>query len=160
MAAAVLVEVAREEAGKMSAPRFLQQLREAEVVAAIRAAEMKTSGELRVFISNKDEADPLAAAQEQFTRLGMTQTRERNGVLIYLAPATRKFAVIGDSGVHARCGEAFWRELALSMSEHFRKSEFTEGVVQGIKRAGELLAEHFPRRPDDANELPDRVERG
>jgi uncharacterized membrane protein len=63
-----------------------------------------------------------------------------------------------DAGVHARCGDGFWQKLTDAMTEHFRKSEFTEGIVQGVKRAGELLAEHFPRRPDDANELPDRVE--
>lgn len=160
MAAEALAAVAREEAGNMSKPQFIQQLRETEIVAAIRAAERKTSGELRVFISDKDAADPVAAAQEQFTRLGMTRSRERNAVLIYLVPGTRKFAVIGDTGVHARCGNAFWQELARSMSEHFRKAEFTEGIVQGITRAGELLAEHFPRRPDDSNELPDRVVRG
>lgn len=144
----------------MSAPKFIKQLREDEIVAAIRVAELKTSGEVRVFISDKDTADPVAAAQEQFTRLGMTETRDRNAVLIYLAPGPRKFAVIGDTGVHARCGDAFWQELAGSMTDHFRKSEFTEGIVQGIKRAGELLAEHFPRRLDDSNELPNRVEHG
>ncbi len=144
----------------MKAPQFIHQLREPEIVAAIRAAEQKTSGEVRVFISAKDVADPVAAAQEQFTRLGMTQTRDRNAVLIYLAPVTCKFAVIGDSGVHARCGDAFWQELAASMTDHFRKSEFTEGIVQGVRRAGDLLAEHFPRRPDDHNELSDGVERG
>ena len=143
----------------MSAPQFIQQLREPEIVAAIRAAEQKTSGEVRVFISDKDVADPVAAAQAQFNLLGMEKTRERNAVLIYLAPGSRKFAVIGDTGVHARCGDAFWQELARSMTEHFRKSEFTEGILQGIRRAGELLAGHFPRRPDDTNELPDRVER-
>lgn len=138
---------------------FIQQLREPEIVAAIRRAELGTSGELRVFITQQqDVADPVTAAQEQFARLGMTQTKERNGVLIYLAPSPRKFAVIGDLGVHSRCGEAFWQELAGVMTEHFRKAEFTEGIVQGIQRAGELLAAHFPRRPDDLNELPDRVE--
>ncbi len=143
----------------MKTPGFIKQLREAEIVAAIRAAERKTSGELRVFISHKEEvADPVAAAQEEFTRLGMEKTRDRNAVLIYLAPVPRKFAVIGDRGVHARCGDVFWQELARRMTAHFRASEFTEGIVQGIKRAGELLAEHFPRRPDDENELPDRVE--
>ena len=142
----------------MRAPKFIKQLREPEIVAAIRAAEQKTSGELRVFISRKDVADPVAAAQAEFTRLGMTQTRERNAVLIYLAPGSRKFAVIGDQGVHVRCGDAFWQELAGAMTKHFRTGEFTDGIVQGIKHAGELLAEHFPRRPDNDNELPDRVE--
>jgi uncharacterized membrane protein len=143
----------------MKANQFREQLRESEIVAAIHAAELKTSGELRVFISHKaDVTDPVAAAQEEFTNLGMTQTRERNAVLIYLAPDACQFAVIGDSGVHARCGDAFWQELARAMSEHFRNAEFTEGIVKGITRAGDLLAEHFPRQPDDANELPDRVE--
>jgi len=142
----------------MSAHQFIKQLREDEIVAAIRAAERRTSGELRVFISRQSVADPVAAAQAEFTRLGMEKTRERNAVLIYLAPGPRKFAVIGDHGIHARCGDGFWQELARSMTAHFRASEFTEGIVQGIKRAGELLAEHFPRRPDDDNELPDRVE--
>ncbi|MBP9903495.1 MAG: TPM domain-containing protein [Verrucomicrobia bacterium] len=142
----------------MSAQKFIEQLRENEIVAAIRAAERETSGELRVFISRESVSDPVVAAQKEFTRLGMEKTRERNAVLIYLAPGRRKFAVIGDCGVHARCGDAFWVELARSMTAHFRAAEFTEGIVQGILRAGELLAEHFPRRPDDANELPDRVE--
>lgn len=143
----------------MKAKQFHERLREPEIVSAIRAAERKTSGELRVFISHKtDVADPVTAAQQEFARLGMAHTRERNGVLIFLAPGPRQFAVIGDAGVHARCGDAFWRELAQAMTAHFRAGEFTEGIVQGIHRAGELLAEHFPRRPDDANELPDRVE--
>jgi uncharacterized membrane protein len=143
----------------MKTPEFIQQLREPEIVAAIRAAEQKTSGEIRVFISDKAVTDPVAAAQEQFTRLGMTQTRDRNGVLIFLAPGSRQFAVIGDSGVHARCGAAFWEELTRSMSEQFRAGDFTAGIVQGISRAGELLGQHFPRRPDDHNELPDRIAR-
>lgn len=143
----------------MKTPQFIQQLREVEIVAAIRATEQMTSGEVRVFISHDPAVpDPVAAAQEQFTRLGMEKTRDRNAVLIFLAPGPRKFAVIGDAGVHARCGEAFWQQLALTMADHFRASRFTEGIVQGIKRAGELLADHFPRRPDDNNELSDRLE--
>ena len=144
----------------MNAPEFVQQLRENEIVAAIRAAEQKTSGEIRVFVTRqKDVADAVAAAQQEFNRLGMANTRDRNGVLIYLAPVPCKFAVIGDTGIHARCGESFWQELAQSMSARFHAGEFTEGIVEGINRAGELLAVHFPRRPDDSDELPNRVER-
>jgi uncharacterized membrane protein len=143
----------------MNTPKFIEQLRENEIVAAIRAAEQKTSGEVRVFISRQQTVDdPVASAQAEFNRLGMANTRDRNGVLIYLAPGPCKFAVIGDTGIHARCGQAFWQELAGSMSARFHAGEFTEGIVQGINRAGELLAVHFPRRPDDIDELPDRVE--
>jgi uncharacterized membrane protein len=141
----------------MTARGFLKQLRHNDIVAAIREAEKKTSGELRVFISRKPVADAVAAAQAHFLQMGMERTRERNGVLIFVAPRSRQFAVIGDRGVHERCGESFWRELATEMSGHFAKSEFTTGIVSGLNKAGELLARHFPRRPDDVNELPDEV---
>lgn len=133
---------------------------EARVIAAIGAAEQLTSGEIRVFVSPRKSSSPLVDAQEQFDRMGMAQTAARNGVLIYLAPASHTFAVIGDQGVHAKCGDAFWHALAAAMSEQFKRGEFTAGLVLGIERAGTLLAEFFPRHPDDRNELPDRVERG
>jgi len=136
---------------------FVNQLRHDDIVAAIRAAEQKTSGEIRVFISRKKPEDAVAAAQKVFMKLGMTRTRERNGVLVFVAPRARKLAVIGDEGVHKRCGEEFWRQMAEEMSGHFKASRFTEGIVHVVRKAGELLAEHFPRRPDDRNELPDRV---
>jgi uncharacterized membrane protein len=128
------------------------------VVAAIAAAEQRTSGEIRVLVARKAAPDAVAAAQTHFERLGMTQTAARNGVLIFLAPASRTFAVIGDTAVHEKCGDAFWRDLADAMSEHFKRGNFTEGLIHGIDRAGTLLATHFPRRPDDRNELPDTIE--
>lgn len=131
---------------------------EPSIVAAIVAAEQRTSGEIRVLVSHQAAPDAVAAAQNHFERLGMTQTAARNGVLIFIAPASRTFAVIGDTGIHEKCGDAFWRELADAMSEHFKHGDFTEGLVLGIDRAAALLATHFPRRPDDRNELPDRIE--
>jgi uncharacterized membrane protein len=96
-------------------------------------------------ISHKSLADPVTAAQKEFARLGMATSPERNGVLIFVTPRTREFAVIGDVGVHAKCGDIFWEELAQAMACYFRKAEFTEGIVHGIKKAGDMLAEHFPR---------------
>jgi uncharacterized membrane protein len=130
------------------------------VVTAIEAAEQRTSGEVRVLVGREVAADPVAAARGHFERLGMTQTEARNGVLIYVAPRSRTFAIIGDSGVNAQCGDPFWRELAAAMEGHFKRGEFTEGLVLGIARAGELLARCFPRLSGDRNELPNRVEEG
>ncbi len=143
----------------MNPKDFLSKVRDDEIVAAIKAAEARTSGELRVFVSEKEIADAVVAAQVTFSRLGMTQTRKRNGVLIFVAPHTRQFAVIGDEGIHQRCGPEFWRLLADEMSNCFKQGKFTEGLVLGITKAGELLAAHFPRGADDQNELPDRVAR-
>jgi uncharacterized membrane protein len=126
--------------------KFIKQLRHDTIVGAIREVEQKTSGQVRVFISHKSVADPVAAAQKKFVRLGMADSQERNGVLIFVAPRTHNFAVIGDAGVHAKCGDEFWRELAKAMTDYFRKSEFTDGVIHGVRKAGELLAEHFPKQ--------------
>jgi uncharacterized membrane protein len=128
------------------------------VVAAIGAAEQRTSGEIRVLVAKQPAPDPVAAAQQQFERLGMHQTAARNGVLIYVAPASRTFAVVGDVGVHEKCGPSFWTDLATAMTDEFKRGDFTAGLVLAIERAGALLAAHFPRSPDDRNELPDKVE--
>jgi len=137
---------------------FLNQLQHDEIIAAIRAAESGTSGEIRVFVSRKRVDDPVAAAQAQFDRLGMAKTRHRNGVLIFVAPRARKFAVIGDTAVHQRCGDEFWRALAAEMSGHFKQSDFSAGIIHAIRKAGELLAAHFPPQAGDGNELPDEIE--
>ena len=134
---------------------FISQMDEAILVAAIAEAERQTSGEIRVFLSHKKPDDAVAAAQHAFDRLGMAKTRARNGVLIFVAPKARKFAVIGDAGVHQRCGAEFWTALAAEMSGHFRQADFTAGLLHAIRKAGELLARHFPRQPGDANQLPD-----
>lgn len=127
------------------------------VIAAIQAAERRTSGEIRVVVSPRKTDDPVALAQREFERLGMTQTAARNGVLILLAPAPRRFAVIGDTAVHEKCGATFWTEVAAAMTAEFQRGDFTAGLVLGIDRCGALLAEHFPRTGDDRNELPDEI---
>jgi len=129
------------------------------VGAAIVAAEESTSGEIRVFISPGKTEDPVLAAEKQFEQMNMTQTAARNGVLIFLAPASHTFAVVGDKGIHEKCGQPFWQDLADSMREAFKQGDFTHGLVLGIERTGALLAEFFPRQPDDRNELPNRIER-
>jgi uncharacterized membrane protein len=142
----------------MKPQEFFSKLQHDEIVAAIREAELKMCGEIRVFITRKERHDPVIAAQRRFEKLGMTKTRERNGVLIYVAPRVRKFAIIGDTAIHEKCGDGFWKDVAQEMTEHFRKGEFTSGIVHGIRRAGTLMAVHFPCRPDDTNELSDEIE--
>jgi len=143
-AAAARAAVEQGGVGKMKARDFLSQLQHDAVIQALRDAEAKMAAEIRVFISRKEPEDPVAAARHVFVKLGMEKSAARNGVLLYIAPRVRKFAIIGDTEVHARCGDEFWREVAHEMSVHFRKSEFTEGILHGIRRAGKLLAEHFP----------------
>lgn len=136
---------------------FLSRLDHDRVVAAIRAAEDRSRGEIRVHVAHEEVDDPQAAAAALFEKLGMTATAERNGVLIFVAPARQRFAVVGDKGIHEKCGDVFWKDVAAAMEEDFRAGRFTEGIVKGVTRAGEALAVHFPRTGPDRNELTDEV---
>jgi uncharacterized membrane protein len=137
--------------------RFLEHLDTVRIEHAIAEAERMTSGEVRVVFQPGRVADPTALAASEFVRLGMTATRERNAVLILIAPDARRFAVYGDEGVHARCGEAFWQAVAAAMEEKFRAGDHTGAVVEGVVRIGQLLAKEFPRREDDRDELTNAV---
>jgi uncharacterized membrane protein len=138
---------------------FINRLSDAAIVGAIRAAESETSGEIRVFVSHKNISDPIAAAREHFLKLKMDRTRDRNAVLIFVAPLSHKFAIIGDADVHAKCGESFWSQVAAEMTDHFKREAWTDGVVHAIRKAGDLLAQHFPRHAGDVNQLSDKIER-
>lgn len=127
--------------------------------AAIRAAEQRTSGEIRVSVSRFFWGDIERVADRAFARLGMTATRQRNAVLFFIVPSRRRFAVIGDEGIHAKVGPDFWKTVADAVSTRFREGDFTGGLVRGIETVGEELAHHFPFDPaTDVNELPDDVD--
>jgi uncharacterized membrane protein len=145
----------------MRTKEFLSQLDHARIVDAIKEAEAKTSGQIRVFVQRGElGSDPVSAAQEKFQKLGMQATTERNGVLIFVAPRAQKFAVIGDEGVHRKCGDEFWRQLVERMRAHFQKDKFTDALVEAIEDAGKLLARHFPKTTAGSNELPDDIIEG
>jgi len=140
---------------------FLSQLDDEKIVAAIRGAEQATSGEIRVFVSRKrlDGDDVMDRAAVRFQKLGMTGTRERNGVLLYFVPLDCRFAVIGDRGIHEKCGEAFWQGVVAGLAEGLKKERgFTDGIVRAIAQVGDALSRYFPRRPDDRDELSNVVE--
>ena len=142
----------------MRTREFLSKLEHDRIVQAIREAESKTSGEIRVLIQRgKLKSDPLVAAQRKFHRLGMHKTRERNGVLIFVVPRAHKFAVVGDEAIHEKCGDEFWQRVVTAMHHCFRQHKFSEGLGGAITVIGDVLAQHFPRSPADTNELPDDI---
>jgi uncharacterized membrane protein len=139
--------------------KLLKRLDSQKIREAIQAAERKTSGEIRVSVSPFFYGKVRPVAEKAFRRLGMSNTRQRNGILFFIVPSRRRFVVLGDEGIHAKVGQEFWEHIAAAMSEKFRKGDFTEGLVKGIEEVGEHLAAHFPFDPlTDTNELPDDVD--
>ena len=127
----------------------------AAVRDAICAAERHTSGEIVVSIAPWFWGSVERAARRAFGRLGVARTREHNGVLVFVAPARRRFVVLGDEAVHRRVGQPLWDAATTAMAERFRTGDLTGGIVRAVEVIGAQLAACFPRRPDDVNELPD-----
>jgi len=137
---------------------FLGKLEHDRIVQAIREAEKETSGEIRVYVQRgKLDGDALPAAQKKFDQLGMHKTRDRNGVLIYVAPRAHKFAVVGDQAIHEKCGDALWQSVVAKMRDHFKNERFSDAIVDAIRDIGDVLSQHFPRKGDDKNEMPDAL---
>ncbi len=131
---------------------------QAQIISAIRQAELATSGEVRVHIeANCPDPDPVQRAVVVFGQLGMHQTRDRNGVLFYLAVTDRKFAIVGDKGIDAVVPVGFWDATKDLMRQHFSGGRYVDGLQQGIEQAGQHLKAFFPRADDDINELPDDI---
>lgn len=128
----------------MKTKHLFRELDHDQITAAIAEAEKHTTGEIRVYVSHRKVHDPRHAAAHQFVKLGLDKTKHRNTVLIFIAPESQNFAVIGDEAVHAKCGEGFWEEIVGAMRDYFRQGKFTEGVIHGISATGRVLAEHFP----------------
>jgi uncharacterized membrane protein len=142
----------------MRTKEFLSKVEHDRIVHAIREAESKTSGEIRVYVQRgKLSGDPLAAAQKKFHQFGMHKTREQNAVLIFVAPRAHKFAVVGDKAIHQKCGDEFWQRIVEGMRAHFQNEKFSHALIEAIKEIGKLLAAHFPKRTANTNELPDEI---
>ena len=145
----------------MRTHNFLRRLDHKRITQAIKKAEGRSSGQIRVFIQRgKFDDDALPRAQRKFVQLDMQKTRHRNAVLVFVAPRAHKYAVVGDIGVHEKCGEEFWKKLVNDMRAHFKNEDFNRAIVLAISEVGKLLAAHFPRTGDTINELPDEIVQG
>jgi len=144
----------------MNPKEFLGKENERLIKEAIEGAEHQTSGEIRVHIESSCKNLVLDRAAWLFRKLKMHETKDRNGVLIYLSVNDRKFAIIGDSGINKVVPPGFWDQIKENMISHFSKGEFAEGVISGIEKTGEQLKQYFPWQTDDVNELSDEISYG
>lgn len=139
---------------------FLTKEEEQEIIDAIRIAEKNTSGEIRVHIEATSDKDHFERALEVFHMLKMFNTKDENGVLIYVAVNDHKFVIYGDKGINNVVEKDFWNATKDVMQSHFKKGDFKQGIVDGILKAGHELKAHFPWQIDDENELSNEISKG
>ena len=137
--------------------QFLTETEEKQIVEAIRVAERNTSGEIRVHIEKSTLKDTLERAKEVFYYLKMDATKDKNGVLFYLAVHDKKFAILGDEGIDKKIPKDFWQSVTNTVLKEFKTGNYALGLEKGILETGEKLKKYFPYQEDDINELSDEI---
>ena len=142
---------------EFSIEEFLTASEEQQIINAIRIAEKQTSGEIRVHIEPSSKGDIENRVLEVFTILKMHNTEQHNAVLFYVAVEDKSFAIYGDEGIDAVVPKVFWNSTKDLVEQHFKKGDFTTGLIAGINEAGKQLKSYFPWQSDDNNELPNSI---
>ena len=139
---------------------FLSAEEEQEIISAIRTAENNTSGEIRVHIEHSAQKDTFDRAMEVFHYLKMDNTKQQNGVLIYVAVEDKTFVIYGDKGINDVVPIGFWDTTKDVIQSHFKHGDFKRGLIEGVLKAGKQLESHFPWIHGDTNELPNDISKG
>jgi uncharacterized membrane protein len=140
--------------------KFFSAAEEKQIIDAIKLAEHSTSGEIRFYVESKCEGDAYERSVAVFHELKLHEKNHRNGVLIYLAKDHKKFAIIGDEGIHTKVTDIFWENVKDKMAEFFKRGELTQGICEGVRLVGEKLKESFPFDPDNKQGYTDTINHG
>jgi uncharacterized membrane protein len=139
---------------------ILDEESQQRIVACIKEAESKTTGEVRVFVEHHcSYMNAMDRAVELFASLGMYKTERRNATIVYIAVTDRQFAIFGDVAIYEKAGgAAFWETAAMRLKEDLKNDEITKGLCEAVTELGNALATHFPYDPSvPKNELPDEI---
>ncbi len=137
--------------------KFFSETEQNQIVEAIKIAEQNTSGEIRVHLESICWGDSVERAKKVFTKLKMHETKEKNGILVYIATENHKIAVIGDAGIHNKLGKEYWDKIVQGMIAKFREGHPAQGLADAIIDCGHQLKHYFPYLSDDKNELNDSI---
>jgi len=139
------------------AANFFTKEEQSLLIDAITEAETSTSGEIRLHLENFCIGSEVEAAKKIFLKLGMQNTKEKNGVLIYIATVSHKIAIIGDEGIHQRLGSSYWEKLVNDLVTRFRANQKAQALADCIIDCGKQLGTYFPRQHDDQDELSNSI---
>ena len=142
----------------MKPKHFLKHVEHDRILRAIHAAEQGTSGDIVLYITHQHIDDALLAANAEFQRLKLDAATVRNSLLIFVAPESQTFAVVGGPALHDKVGQTWWNELVALLRAHFNAGDFTGGLIAAINRAGDAMRKHFPAQSVDRTGQHDIIE--
>ena len=137
--------------------KLLSSSDEGRLIKAIQSAELQTSGEIRVHIEKTFEGDALEECKKKFAELNMHQTKDRNGILFYLAINSKSFAVWGDEGIHQKVSDEFWKSITDCAIGYFKQNDLMTGIEKSVEMCGKKLKLYFPLEANDKNELSNEI---
>lgn len=128
----------------------------------IKEMEMKTSGEIKVSmyskeLNGKNSPGIRQLAEEEFKRLNMNNTRDKTGILIYVNLHLRQFYILADSGINEKVEQERWDSIRNEIQKSFIDGKYINGILFGIENVGIILAQYFPVKKDDTNEISNKV---
>lgn len=142
--------------------KFLDDDELLRISKKIKSEERHTAGEICVSIKEtrsfqQRNKSVRKLAEEEFFKLGIDKTRDKTGIIIFFLLEAREFYILADEGINKKVPENTWDKIKDEMQEHFTEGKFSEGIIHGVERVGKILSEHFPIKPDDTNEISNRV---
>ncbi len=137
--------------------KFLTKDEGDSIIRCIKDAEKMTSGEIRVHFQKKIKGSVEDSAANAFLELKMDETEDRNGILFFIVPKKKVFAIIGDKGIDEVVPQGFWDEVRDLLEVNFKKKQWKKGLCKAIAKTGEKLKKYFPIKENDKNELPDEI---
>lgn len=136
----------------------IRRAQKVKIAQAISEAENGTTGEIRVHLSYaKNEGEILQMARAKFKELGMEQAKHRNGVLLYVNPRLKSFALFGDEAIHTQVQQAFWDELSKAVTSKIRERNIAHGIIHAVQEIGTSLKQYFPSEGVPENQLSNEV---
>ncbi|HYN13996.1 MAG TPA: TPM domain-containing protein [Burkholderiales bacterium] len=126
---------------------------------AISASERRHRGEIRFAVEAGlplPLVPPRRRAEQLFAQLGVWDTEDNSGVLVYVQYVDRDIEIVADRGIAARVPNAEWEAICQRMERAFRERRFEQGSLEAIDAVTQLLERHFPPRGTNPNELPDQ----
>jgi uncharacterized membrane protein len=142
--------------------KYLSESDLEQIKLEIAKIEKTTCGEIRLSIREKRSLwEKLYKCHElavkDFEKLGMTNTKEKTGILIFIIFEERYFDILADDGIYSKIPDSTWNSIETKIVDEFRDEGYLKGILHIIDRMGDVLCKEFPRKTDDVNELPDEI---